>query len=1460
MNLAAFFYCRAAKGTDMRWKGRTIMIRHNAAYGRKKSYKEVKIPRRKALSLWLTVVMILAMIPAAAFAADTVEEGGSAIGLADAGQIQNAQPDFDAIREAALTYIQVKVTDPGVDTTYGEWAVVALARGGKITKDSAWTKKYLTVLDAELAKGSAGGLTTKTNYERVILALTALGLDASVYGDEQLIATMDALTIPATTNATIYALLALNSKPYESAATEGYLGALLNAALDGNAWGLSGNTKDIDITGMAIQALAPYYATNPEVQSVVDAALAWLITRQDATTGGFTGLNGTAASTSSVAQVVMALCALHIDPASATGSAWAQAGGKNPWPALLTYYDAAYGSFGEISMTANQMASEQATLALVAYDRYLQGANGLYEMSDAFGESQQPQTVDKTLLNAALHAVEQRSAADYTADSWALCQAALSAAQETAASETATQVEVNAALTALNTAVAALVSNALTQSIIVNISYQADDGGFVIARAPFTVASDLSETYGYQDRFGGYKVSAFDAIVAAHIALFGEDQALIHEQLTLSHGDWGDFVSNFMGDGAGNLCFLVNGQTQSVGSPDAELVAGDVVELFAIRDLTGYLDALVWFEVNGARTEALSAQAGESLEFKVMRYTSMGWGDEGPLAGAGIVPVNLAPGNHVSAEFGAPLAVTGVGGLATIAFSQPGKYILSVRDVSTPDGIPLMAPWLVVTVLANEQGQQGGSDSSVTVSFQLNGDTKHGDTGHVAYPTWIPARSYTFTGVDTVSVYDVFMRAISEAGLTQNGAERDYVRSITYNGLTLSEFDNGPNSGWVYIVNDGHPEVSMQSRLLRNQDHLVWHYIDDYTNKAEYPESGNWDDDPKDPPKTPDVFEVIISGGTPEGTAAADFLAPISIEYIYGADRIATSVAIAERGWTSADSVILVSGHDQNLIDSLAVAPFAGQENIPVLLVLDWTPSGAVIAEIQRLGAQKAYIVGALGVETADRLHAALPDLAVEIIQGTDRQDTAARIAAHIVQPQGIFAVGYDALADAVSAASWAAANRWLILPANADGTLGRGFVQPIINDPDLKQNLYILGGPGLVQDIPSFSRVCGEDRYATNLQLRQTLPFASEAIYTADGATLVDALSGAALAAQSNAAIVLTPANDPGLAGFAIAISANTRFYGLGSGPQGLPSQILPNQPQPSQPDSALKWAVDAAVAQTAAYVHQTVVEPQIGTVGGEWAIIGLARSAYEIPAEYYQSYYQRVAQEVADSAGILHQRKYSEYSRVILALTAAGYDPRNVAGYDLTQQLEDYDQTVYQGMNGPIWALIALDSANYTNAQRANYIQAILDRQLSDGGWALSGQSADPDMTGMALQALAKYQDQAAVKDATDKALTCLAQTQDADGGYAHSSDPSSESVVQVLVALCELGISVEDSRFVKNGKTIIDNILSFQNADGSFSHLGGGDDNLLATEQALYGLVAAQRALYGADSLYRMSDVHP
>jgi hypothetical protein len=300
----------------------------------------------------------------------------------------------------------------------------------------------------------------------------------------------------------------------------------------------------------------------------------------------------------------------------------------------------------------------------------------------------------------------------------------------------------------------------------------------------------------------------------------------------------------------------------------------------------------------------------------------------------------------------------------------------------------------------------------------------------------------------------------------------------------------------------------------------------------------------------------------------------------------------------------------------------------------------------------------------------------------------------------------------------------------------------------------------------------------------------------------------------------------------------------------------------------AATEDKVEGAYTAAANYLCDAVRTPRLGPVGGEWLVLGLLRGGYEVPEGYYARYYEELVADVTAQGGVLSQRKYTEYSRVILALTAMGKDPRDVGGYDLLLPLGDFDKTVLQGISGPIWALIALDSGGYgmpenhnalTQATRELYVENILHRQLADGGFALAGTAADPDTTAMALLALAKYQDRKDVETASGKALSCLSALQEADGGYSSWGVSCAESTVQAILALCALTVKLDDPRFVKSGITLMDNLLAFQTENGGFAHISGADEpNQMATEQALLALAAVRRTEAEQSGLFEINDL--
>ena len=270
----------------------------------------------------------------------------------------------------------------------------------------------------------------------------------------------------------------------------------------------------------------------------------------------------------------------------------------------------------------------------------------------------------------------------------------------------------------------------------------------------------------------------------------------------------------------------------------------------------------------------------------------------------------------------------------------------------------------------------------------------------------------------------------------------------------------------------------------------------------------------------------------------------------------------------------------------------------------------------------------------------------------------------------------------------------------------------------------------------------------------------------------------------------------------------------------------------------------------------------PTVNSTGGEWMTIGLARSGRTVPAGYYDNVVKFV-RENADKNERLDRNKVTENARVILALTAIGKDVTNVDGHNLLKGLDSMSYIKTQGINGPILTLIALDSHNYPTSgdvTREKLIETILGAALEDGGWTLSGTKADPDMTAMAIQALAPYyKTNETVKAAVDKALDVLSGLQQGDGGFGSWGTVNSESCAQVIVALTALGIDpTADSRFVKNDLTVLDALAGFYVTGGGFRHTAGGERNGMATEQGYYALASYYRFLNGQTSLYDMSDV--
>ena len=269
---------------------------------------------------------------------------------------------------------------------------------------------------------------------------------------------------------------------------------------------------------------------------------------------------------------------------------------------------------------------------------------------------------------------------------------------------------------------------------------------------------------------------------------------------------------------------------------------------------------------------------------------------------------------------------------------------------------------------------------------------------------------------------------------------------------------------------------------------------------------------------------------------------------------------------------------------------------------------------------------------------------------------------------------------------------------------------------------------------------------------------------------------------------------------------------------------------------------------------------DPTAGSTGGEWMVLGFARSGRGVPDSYYDSVVAYVDEKIDDN-GRLHATKCTANCRFIVALTAIGKDPTDVGGHNLLAGLNDMGYIRKVGVSGVIWTLIAFDCGKYEmpkGIDRETLVDTILDFQVPGGGWATSGNIADPDVTSMAIQALAPYREDADVQNALDTAVTVLAGMLDETGNFPSQYGASSESVSQVIVALCTLGIDPnQDARFVKNGMSALDGLLGYYVEGGGFKHIHSGKIDGIATEQGYYALTAYFRMLGGKTPLYDMTD---
>ena len=254
------------------------------------------------------------------------------------------------------------------------------------------------------------------------------------------------------------------------------------------------------------------------------------------------------------------------------------------------------------------------------------------------------------------------------------------------------------------------------------------------------------------------------------------------------------------------------------------------------------------------------------------------------------------------------------------------------------------------------------------------------------------------------------------------------------------------------------------------------------------------------------------------------------------------------------------------------------------------------------------------------------------------------------------------------------------------------------------------------------------------------------------------------------------------------------------------------------------------------------------------EGILLGLGRANYPVNDGLYSGYYDSVKKYLTDNNGVFDSM--TECAKVVTVLNVIGYDPTNVDGRDITKQLDDSDSV--SGVYANAYVLIALDTKGYDSPARDTYLSNILNAQLDSGAWGWNNKSADIDTTGMVLAALAPYYNSDSnVTNAVDKALDYLSKAQAPSGAFASGMNENANTTAMVLLGLSELGIDVDtDSRFIKNGISVVDALCAFYVDGGGFGWTDNEVVNDLATYQSYYALVSYFRHINGMNRLFDMT----
>lgn len=265
-------------------------------------------------------------------------------------------------------------------TTDSDWFVIAMSQMGLPGDYAGYLSALSKAVKVRYAQEGQLSPSKATEWHRIALAALACGGDPANIGGADLIADgvyNRGLVKPLDNqgnNGTIFALIALDSKNYAVPPDafenrEAILQKILDAQLPGGGFAQLGSSGDVDVTAMALMALAPYKEVCGEE---IDRALSFLSSQQGAK-GGFSSRG--AENTESAAQVILALTALGIDPQS---DGRFVKNDNTPVSRLMAMALPEGGFCHTEGGSPDWMASQQALCAISALIRQMDGKGSLY--------------------------------------------------------------------------------------------------------------------------------------------------------------------------------------------------------------------------------------------------------------------------------------------------------------------------------------------------------------------------------------------------------------------------------------------------------------------------------------------------------------------------------------------------------------------------------------------------------------------------------------------------------------------------------------------------------------------------------------------------------------------------------------------------------------------------------------------------------------------------------------------------------------------------------------------------------------------------------------------------------------------------------------------------------------------------------------------------------------------------